>query len=104
MWCNRLFSGIDDSIFYQWVNDSVRNEHFSTIVAMTGKSAFKLCVQLLTALFPKIKHEWGKRYKNVQSPKNQWEIDNELEDFDSNTLLPEYLNISTRISLALPKT
>lgn len=71
---------------------------------MTGKSAFKLCVQLLAVLFPKIKHEWEKRYKNVQSPKNQWEIDNELEDFDSNTLLPEYLNISTRISLALPKT
>jgi hypothetical protein len=73
-------------------------------VVMTGRQAINLIGQLLKATGKTICGACGKCCK-TSTFETQWEIDNELNDFDSNTLFSEYLDIGMiaiiSISIAL---
>jgi hypothetical protein len=64
---------------------------------MIGNQAIKLLLQLITSTYGTIIGACKACCNKSHKPKNQWEIDNQLENFDSNTLLEEYLHISTRL-------
>ena len=70
----------------------------SNWIVMIGKQAVKLCRQFFVVIFGKIKNACRACCKKDQLKKPAWEIDSDLEDFQSNTLLEEYMNISTNIS------
>jgi hypothetical protein len=62
---------------------------------MIGNQAIGLLLQLITATYRTVIGGCKNCCTKDKIPKKQWEIDNELEPFDSNTLLEEYLHIST---------
>ena len=61
---------------------------------MTGKQIINLLKQLLKSSCKTIFSNCKKCCK-AQSPKTQWETDKDLNDFEPNTLLGEYLDMGT---------